>query len=241
MNTGAYLSLFGSLNFCSRTSPYLSLVLPRLYSPIPFVAEKSAWKQIKNSQIVISQNIFGRLAAAIDIVARNKWLDMDKSYCHWFEWWSDASDDALGWTSEGQMAREEIPPCLKRYPIFYKELWAVVKMVTQAPPNSVIVIHTDNIGVYHCVRKMLACSRAYWFLKVIINTSAQKNLFILPLWVSTNENPADYPSRVNFLGAWTLNVLWKSLYRGEYSKLAGNTAVELSQALKSCMFDYRLK
>ena len=60
-------------------------------------------------------------------------MDLDLPYDHWYEWYSDASDSALGWTAHGGMAREVCPPWFIDKPIFYKELWAVFMFVTQAP------------------------------------------------------------------------------------------------------------
>ena len=228
---GEYLALLGSLNFCSSTAPYLGLILQPLYAPVPVVSHKNQWKEMKDQQISLTQNALARVISATSQVFENRKVDLNTSYHNWFDVYSDASEEALGWYAMGHMAREAVPNWLKGKPIFYLELWAAIIAISQAPKGSVVVLHTDNMAVYHVIRKMRGSRKAYWYVKILLNVIRSNFLFVIPLWVSTDDNPAHLPSRLNFAFDG-IAMLWARISSEPYSILQENSCVELAEALK---------
>ena len=89
------------------------------------MADKREWSEMKKRKMNISENVLSKVAGGIKIIEENKALDLELPFYHWFEWFSDASDEVLGWTINGKMARESCLAWLIDQPIYYKELWAV--------------------------------------------------------------------------------------------------------------------
>ena len=56
---GNWLTLLGTLNFCSRVSPYLNLILPALYQVCAYVEDQKEWKKISSRLISVSSAYVG--------------------------------------------------------------------------------------------------------------------------------------------------------------------------------------
>ena len=132
-----WLSILGTLNFCARVSPYLNLILPALYKPVPFTSDKEEWKRTSSRLISVNSSHIGRLALAGKIALRNEAIRLGATYDHLYHMYSDASEHAMG-CSEGLVARQVVPPWLRNSPIYYKELHAVVELVDRDQISKVV-------------------------------------------------------------------------------------------------------
>ena len=85
-----WLSLLGTLNFCARISPYLNLILPALYKPIPYTSDKNQWKRHSSLLISLNSSYIGRLALAERIAIKNDAIRLGAKYDNVYHMYSDA-------------------------------------------------------------------------------------------------------------------------------------------------------
>ena len=227
MPLNQYLSVLGGLNFCAK-----------IFSPVVHFSYQDAMRQYQGWRTRVNGKLWVRNLSESGAITSSQSLDVWK----WFRIFPQSiltrnmRESARfiqilqtrGWDgAQGELYGSElIPQWLVEKGIFYKELFGVTKAILGAPLMTIVVVFIDNIGVYHCLRKMRGSMEAYKMISRIVRKILQDKIFVVPLWVSTHENPVDRPSRHNFKAACTINHLWAKILDVPFSIMYSRTRID---------------
>jgi hypothetical protein len=202
----AWASVLGKMNYYTPLVPSLGCRMSELYDALPEVSHPREWKY---GLAKVNERLLCIMRQMLQQILNAKPFVFDKDYDRVIEAYTDASDKMLGYSILGMNITEKVPfKKENEWNIFMKELYAVRQLVLATPPRTIIHIHIDNAAVFHLMRKMR--TRRVWKKWIIemIDYCMKNRVYILPEWIPTGENCADYPSRVNIRARFTL---WQTM------------------------------
>jgi len=211
------------------------------------------------SQVSLPEELLAVLSVRMEAILKNEWHIPSVPSSAPLLWVaaSDASDFAWGFVvlrgpsdcpmvslSEDGSPGVSFPKTLKGARIFIKEMYAALKLITHvAALNSChhlieLTLLMDNTAAMHCIRNWFSKNEAgNRLLKRIYEIAKGANIIIKVIWIGTDENPADEPSRLVEIKDWKckqaldfVDGYWHYQHKGEQRRQKWCDVPECSSA-----------